>query len=106
MINLLKKYKNLNLTLIDQAMVSGVNFLVSVALVRILGIELFGIYSLLWLAILFIQSIQFAVIISPMMSIGPKYLDAEKDSYYSAVLTHQIIFSIISSSIFIGICFV
>tara|TARA_B100000767_G_C19736821_1_gene524312 strand:- start:499 stop:1755 length:1257 start_codon:yes stop_codon:yes gene_type:complete len=98
-INFFKKYKNLNLTLIDQAMVSGVNFVVSVALVRILGIELFGIFSLLWLAILFIQSIQFAVIISPMMSIGPKYLDAEKDSYYAAVLTHQIVFSIISSLI-------
>ena len=97
-IKFFKRNKRLNWTLFDQAMVSIVNFLVSIFIARFLGIKEFGVFTLLWMSVLFIQSIQMAVISTPMMSIGPKQDNDDKFSYYGAVITHQIIFSITSST--------
>ena len=92
-----KKNKHLNLTLIDQAMVSGVNFLTGLLLARFLGIEAFGIFTMLWMVVMFVNSIQFAAISAPMMSLGVKYeLQCERDEYYSGVITQQVIFSAIT----------
>jgi len=77
--------------------VSGVNFLVGVLIARFLGVEQFGFFTLLWMAVLFIQSLQMSMISAPMMSIGPKQNNQEKIGYYRAVIAHQSIFSIASS---------
>jgi len=105
MIKLAKKNRRLSWTLVDQAMVSGVNFLVAIVIARFLGIKEFGVFTLLWMSVLFIQSIQMAMISSPMMSIGPKQDNNERASYYGAVITHQIIFSI-TSSVFLYIAII
>ena len=94
-----KIYSPLSVTLVDQGIVSLVNFLVSVLLVRFVGIEAFGVYSLLWMSILFIQSLQTAIIITPMMTIGAKQLSKDKALYHGAVISHQILFSVASSII-------
>ncbi len=38
-----KRYSDINLVLLDQAMVSGVNFLTGILIARFLGIEEFGV---------------------------------------------------------------
>lgn len=58
---------------IDQSMVSGVNFLTAILLARFLGVEAFGLYSLFWMAVLFINSIQFSIVSAPMFSLSHKY---------------------------------
>lgn len=83
----------------DQGILSLVNFLVSILIVRFLGIEAFGIYTLLWMSVLFLQSLQTAMIITPMMSIGPKQTDKDKSRYIGVVISHQLVFSTISSII-------
>ena len=95
----LKIYNPFSITLVDQGIVSLVNFLVSVLLVRFLGIEAFGVYSLLWMSILFLQSLQTAIIITPMMTIGAKQLSEDKALYHGAVISHQMLFSVTSSII-------
>ncbi|MGD8663730.1 MAG: hypothetical protein PVH37_27635, partial [Desulfobacterales bacterium] len=83
--NFLGRYSQINWALLDQAMVSGVNFLTGIILVRFLGLEEFGRFTLTWLIILFFNSIQFSAVISPMMSIGPKQAEKELQQYYGAV---------------------
>ena len=75
---LLTRYSHVNWALADQAMVSGVNFLTAILLARYLGIEEFGRFTLAWMAVLIAYSIQYAMIIAPMMSIGPKQSAAER----------------------------
>ena len=69
---LFKLKSNKPLVFLDQAIVSGSNFILGILLARNLGIEGYGYYSLIWLVVLFFSSMQLASLISPMMSLGPK----------------------------------
>ncbi len=91
LIKIIKQHSHLNWTLADQVMVSGVNFLTNILIARFLGLEDFGRFSLLWLLILLINSLQIALIISPMQSIGSQQSDQAAPSYYGAVLAQQLI---------------
>lgn len=93
----LNKYNNANWAFADQALVSGVNFATGLLLARLLGINEFGVFTLIWMGVLFVSSIQMAMISSPMISIGPKQLKREKEAYYNAVIMQQVVFSIVSS---------
>ena len=75
-------------------MVSGVNFLTAILLARYLGIEEFGRFTLAWMVVLFIINIQYAMIIAPMMSTGPKQSAAERPAYHGAVVAQQIVVSV------------
>jgi O-antigen/teichoic acid export membrane protein len=92
--SLLFKFGQANWTLADQVVVSGTNFATAVLVARALGIAEFGIFSLTWMVVLFAQSIQIALIVSPMMSIGPKQSADEAPPYYSAVAVQQLLFSV------------
>jgi O-antigen/teichoic acid export membrane protein len=72
---------------IDQSMVSGVNFLTAILLARFLGVEAFGLYSLFWMAVLFINSIQFSIVSAPMFSLSHKY---NKKVYFNSLFYIQI----------------
>jgi hypothetical protein len=43
--------------------------------------------------VLFVQSIQYALIIQPMLSIGPKQRDDEAEIFFGAILSHQLAFA-------------
>ncbi len=62
MIVFLKRFNHINWVLADQTMVSGVNFGTGLILARFLGLEEFGSFTLLWMLVLFINSIQFSMI--------------------------------------------
>jgi len=87
------RYAHINWALADQLIVSGVNFFTGILLARYLGIEEFGRFALAWMVVLFVNSIQYAMIVSPMMSIGPKQPEAETPAYFGAVVAQQICFS-------------
>jgi hypothetical protein len=57
--------------LADQALVSGSNFLLGVLLTRKLPLEQVGQYWLLMAVVFFGGTIQLALVVSPMMSVGP-----------------------------------
>ena len=89
------------LTLIDQVIVSGSNFLSSILILRYLGIKEFGIFSFFWLIILFIYSIQQSLIISPLFSNSPKYKNSNLNIFYGNIFIQQIILIILTLLIFI-----
>jgi O-antigen/teichoic acid export membrane protein/peptidoglycan/xylan/chitin deacetylase (PgdA/CDA1 family) len=79
----------MNFAFLDQVMVSGCNFLSAILLARAFGIYEFGRFTLAWMFVEFIGSLQFAAIIQPMLNIGPKQADADSDRYYHAVVAQQ-----------------
>ena len=87
---LLVRYSHINWALADQTMVSGVNFLTGILLARYLGLEEFGRFTLAWMAVLFVNSLQSGLIVQPMMSIGPKQAEDETSAYYGAVVAQQL----------------
>jgi O-antigen/teichoic acid export membrane protein len=95
--NFIQKHQTLHLTMLDQAIVSGVNFVTGILLAKVMGVEAYGLFTLLWMAILFINSFQIAFIISPMMSIAPKQGPAQEPGYYGAVWAQQFIFCAVST---------
>ena len=90
---LFRRYSHLNFTLADQAMVSGTNFLVNILLARALGPEEFGIFTLAWFVVLFVASLQFALVSAPMMSIAPRLSDHRAARYFGSVFAQQVIFA-------------
>ncbi len=91
MLKKLLSYKSLNYTIVDQAFVSGSNFLTTIILARLLGLEKFGIYSTLWLILLMINTVYVATIVFPMMSLVPK--KNYNKSYFGHLLIQQFLFS-------------
>ena len=106
LLNIIRRYSHINWALADQAIVSGVNFITGLLIARFLGIEEFGVFTLVWMAVLFVSSIQMAMISAPMMTIGPKQNDDERPSYYGAVVMQQVIFSTLTSLLlWIGVAY-
>ncbi len=84
--------------LTDQSVVSATNFLTNVILARFMGLREFGIFALAWMSVQFVNSIQYALVISPMMSVGPKQEREDRPSYYGAVLFQELVI--------VSVCFV
>ena len=74
-------------------MVSAVNFLTGVLLARSLGIAQFGVFQVIWMAILLLGNLQLAMIVQPLMSIAPKKSEAEMPPYLGAALFQQLLFA-------------
>jgi O-antigen/teichoic acid export membrane protein len=75
----------------DQAIVSATNFLTNLMLARFMGLREFGIFVLAWMSVLFVNSLQTALIIAPMMSIGPKQEEKDRPSYFGAVVFQELV---------------
>ncbi len=90
------RYRRTTVVFADQAMVSGVNFLTGLLFARCLGIEEFGRFTLAWMVVLFVNSLQMALVSSPMMAIGPKQERDSLNYYYAAVMGQQLFFGSLS----------
>jgi O-antigen/teichoic acid export membrane protein len=88
--------------LADQAIVSATNFLTNVIVARYLGLTEFGVFALAWMSILFISGLQMALIVAPMMSLGPKTDPEDRKSYYGAVIVQEALFVLISAVLMIS----
>jgi O-antigen/teichoic acid export membrane protein len=82
--------------LADQALVSGANFLTFALLARALGVSEFGVFALSWSVVLLVSSLQMALIVAPMMSIGPKQDPVVSSAYYGAVTKQELCFVFLS----------
>ncbi|WP_250122045.1 oligosaccharide flippase family protein [Chroococcidiopsis sp. CCMEE 29] len=96
----LKRYSQVKWVLADQIMVSGMNFLTGVLLARFLGVESYGQFVLLYAVLLYVNVLQVALIIAPMISIAPQISsDAERNKYFKGLITLQLLSSFILSII-------
>jgi hypothetical protein len=51
-------------------------------LARFMGLREFGIFVLAWMSVVFVNSLQTALIVAPMTSIGPKQREEDRPSYF------------------------
>jgi O-antigen/teichoic acid export membrane protein len=66
-----KKLTRYRWSIVDQALVSGSNFLLIVILARELGPLDFGRFVMFWALLLFLQGLQLSLISQPMLSLAP-----------------------------------
>lgn len=90
--------QHLNIALLDQALVSAVNFLSGILLARFLGVKAFGTFSLLWLAFFFVNTLLSALVTMPMQSLGPKMED-KAEVYYGAAFCLQMVYTVLITGI-------
>jgi len=96
MSQLVRRFMHVNWTMADQAVVSGVNFLTGLVLARWLGIFEFGIFSIAWVVVLFVFSLQYAMVSAPMLSIVSKIEDGERPTYFGSVVLQHVLFTAVS----------
>jgi O-antigen/teichoic acid export membrane protein len=81
-------------TLLDQSVVSFVNFLTSLLLARFLAPAEYGIWVLAYSVLIFAYGLQYALIISPMMVLGATVKGNKAKNYFTATGVMQAIFGI------------
>ena len=91
----MKKNINKILIFLDQSIVSLGNFLITILLLKFLGLNQFGIFSFFWIFLLLIQSLQLAYIISPMLSNSPFQNDSNIKYFYGGIFLQQILLCLI-----------
>jgi O-antigen/teichoic acid export membrane protein len=92
---------HLFLPLFDQVLVSGSAFLTTVLLARNLSLDQFGVYSLAWMVVLFVGGIQAALILFPMMSLGPQKSGRERDAFFSGLTAQQVAFAFVCAAVMV-----
>jgi O-antigen/teichoic acid export membrane protein len=84
---------------LDQGVVSGGNFVAGILMARAFGAYEFGWFTLSWLVVEFMASLQFAAVIQPMLNIGAKEDEFTTTRYYSAAAIQQVVVGICSTMI-------
>ncbi len=72
---------------------SGANFVTNILLARAFGLRDYGVFAIVWVAVLFANSLQYAFVVTPMMSIGPKQGADERPTYNGSVLFQELVFA-------------
>lgn len=81
---------------LDQAVVSGTNFVTSLILARVLGLVEFGIYSLFFIILIFILSVHHSLFGAPMLVVAPKIRGRDNRFKYLFTLnTLQVLFCLL-----------
>lgn len=81
--------------LLDQFVVSGSNFVLTILLARLLDVSDFGLYSVTWLIVISIASFLQAVIFAPMLSFSPKLTGAHRKYFFDVIFSELIYFLVL-----------
>ena len=87
-----------SLTILDQALVSGSNFITGIILVRGLGLVEFGRFTMAYAILLLANSVQLSFISSPMITLGSLCSSSEeRRKFVRGMFGVQLIFCAIAS---------
>ncbi len=95
MVSIVRRYGFLNWTFADQGLVSASNLFTTILLARFLGLEEFGRFTLAWTVVQITSTLHHSLVISPMVSIGPKQSASERPAYMGAVVLYHAAFAAI-----------
>lgn len=73
------------LPILDQGLVSGSNFLLAILLTRVLGLEQFGLFTLCWMAVLFVLGLHQAMITKPYFALKARMDTTGHIGYYRSL---------------------
>lgn len=104
---LYEKWKNdhgLFYVMLEQGIVSGVNFISNLIILSALGFENYGIYGLIFSLILQLAALQNAIVLSPLTQVMPSLeLDEHKNYTRQTLLLGQFFISLLSLLIIYGV---
>ena len=83
-------HRHVNWILADQGLVSACNFLTGIALARFLGPQPFGVFVLLYSALLYVNTVQGALVLAPMISTAPQFGQPQRRLRLRSALTLQL----------------
>lgn len=84
----------------DQALVTGMNFATTALLARVLGVHNFGIFSVLYFCLMFLNNVQAPIVIYPMMTIAPQIHDpSEFRGFLRGMIGFQYLGSLAAASL-------
>src|SRR6476620_5455209 len=87
-----------SLTILDQALVSGSNFITGIILVRGLGLVEFGRFTIAYAILLLANSVQLSFISSPMITLGSLCATPqERRHFVRGIFGVQLIFCAVAS---------
>ncbi|OUD10447.1 hypothetical protein BVC71_02800 [Marivivens niveibacter] len=81
----------------SQLITSGTNFISAILLVRMLGLEEFGQYTLTFLTIMIVRNFLNTMVLAPMSALAPKLNKISEPAYRSFILIYATAFFLISS---------
>jgi O-antigen/teichoic acid export membrane protein len=102
-VNLSKIIDSRKIVYLDQAVVSGTNFITALILARVLGIVEFGVYSLFFIILIFILSVHHSLFGAPMFVIAPKISGQHNQRSYLFTLNSIQIFFCLILAILVGL---
>lgn len=82
------------ISLVDQAIISGLNFTVAFVLARTCSQEEYGSFALAFSIILFVNGVSYTLISTPMMVLGATKKGEEAREYFSALFAGQVVLSL------------
>lgn len=81
-------------SLVDQAIISGLNFTIAFVLARTGSQEEYGSFALAFSILLFVNGVSYTLISTPMMVLGATKQGKESQEYFSAMLLSQVVVSL------------
>lgn len=99
MINRRLKISENHLLLLDQGVISGVNFLNAILLAKFLGVGGFGVLAMCLISVQFLSSVQQSLIIKPLLSLFPE--KQKQDVHFKDKMNGlQLWFTLLSAGLF------
>ncbi|WP_460226149.1 lipopolysaccharide biosynthesis protein [Aurantivibrio infirmus] len=77
--------KNTSIAILDQAILSATNFAINVLLIRYLPIDEFGVYVIVFSLLLFVSSVQAALVCSPLIVIVPQRKERLGENFIGSI---------------------
>lgn len=75
----------------DQLLVSALNFFTGILLVRFMGLQQYGVFVLLYAALIYVNTVQANLILAPMMSLAPQCASKEERTrFLDGIFTLQV----------------
>lgn len=104
LLNIYHNNRQAPIALLDQALVSGANFVTGVLLARFLGLHAYGIFAMAWLVVLFFGSVQQSFIIAPLQTLVPKRDPDEQRRLKASLFLIQLLTGLLSMALTWGFC--
>lgn len=87
----------------SQIVTSGANFVTAIVIVRVLGLEAFGLFSICFLLIMIVRNFLNGCVLVPMSSIGPKLRPSSLAAYRGFAAVNALAFAVLSGVLLFAI---
>jgi O-antigen/teichoic acid export membrane protein len=86
-------------TILDQGLISGSNFVINLALARVLGPQAYGAYAVVFSIFLLFGTVHQSVLLEPMSVLEPAHFSTRRREYLGALIRAHLVISLLFVSL-------